>query len=76
MSAFNPENHLVNIDAKIVASLEKISEVFRVLLWAEAKEHRVSPIQLQLLIFLKYHSMRFKFSLLNLVTIAVTLSMA
>jgi DNA-binding MarR family transcriptional regulator len=55
MSAFNPENHLVNIDAKIVASLEKISEVFRVLLWAEAKEHRVSPIQLQLLIFLKYH---------------------
>jgi DNA-binding MarR family transcriptional regulator len=55
MSAFNPENHLINIDAKIVASLEKISEVFRVLLWAEAKEHRVSPIQLQLLIFLKYH---------------------
>jgi DNA-binding MarR family transcriptional regulator len=55
MSAFNPENHLVNIDAKIVASLEKISEVFRVLLWAEAKEKRVSPIQLQLLIFLKYH---------------------
>lgn len=55
MSSFNPENHLINIDAKIVASLEKISEVFRVLLWAEAKEHRVSPIQLQLLIFLKYH---------------------
>ena len=55
MSAFNPENHLINIDARIVASLEKISEVFRVLLWAEAKEHRVSPIQLQLLIFLKYH---------------------
>lgn len=55
MSAFNPENHLTNVDAKIVASLEKISEVFRVLLWAEAKEHRVSPIQLQLLIFLKYH---------------------
>src|SRR5688572_19862933 len=55
MSSFNPANHLINIDAKIVASLEKISEVFRVLLWAEAKEHRVSPIQLQLLIFLKYH---------------------
>jgi DNA-binding MarR family transcriptional regulator len=55
MSAFNPANHLINVDAKIVASLEKISEVFRVLLWAEAKEHRVSPIQLQLLIFLKYH---------------------
>jgi DNA-binding MarR family transcriptional regulator len=55
MSSFNPETHVANMDAKIVASLEKISEVFRVLLWTEAKEHRVSPIQLQLLIFLKYH---------------------
>jgi len=36
--------------------LEKISEVFRVLLWTEAKEHKISPIQMQLLIFIKYHS--------------------
>ena len=55
MSSFNPERHLTNVDSKIVAALEKISEVFRVLLWAGAKEHKVSPIQLQLLIFLKYH---------------------
>jgi DNA-binding MarR family transcriptional regulator len=56
MSAFNPERHITSIDYKIVAALEKISEVFRVLLWAEAKEHKLSPIQLQLLIFLKYHA--------------------
>ena len=56
MSSFNPERHLTNIDSKIVAALEKISEVFRVLLWTEAKEHNVSPIQLQLLVFLKYHT--------------------
>lgn len=56
MSAFDPERHINNIDYKIVAALEKISEVFRVLLWAEAKEHKLSPIQLQLLIFLKYHA--------------------
>jgi DNA-binding MarR family transcriptional regulator len=55
MSAFDPERHINNIDYKIVAALEKISEVFRVLLWTEAKEHKLSPIQLQLLIFLKYH---------------------
>jgi Transcriptional regulators len=55
MSAFNPEGHIANVDHKIVAALEKISEVFRVLLWQEAKEHKLSPIQLQLLIFLKYH---------------------
>lgn len=56
MSAFNPERHIIHTDYKIVAALEKVSEVFRVLLWAEAKEHRLSPIQLQLLIFLKYHN--------------------
>jgi DNA-binding MarR family transcriptional regulator len=39
-----------------VAALEKISEVFRVLLWTEAKEHKLSPIQMQLLIFIKYHN--------------------
>lgn len=55
MSSFNPDKHLTNIDCKIVAALEKISEVFRVLLWAEAKGNNVSPIQMQLLIFLKYH---------------------
>jgi DNA-binding MarR family transcriptional regulator len=56
MSAFNPERHIENIDYKIVAALEKISEVFRVLLWTEAKEHKLSPIQMQLLIYIKYHS--------------------
>jgi DNA-binding MarR family transcriptional regulator len=56
MSAFNPERHITNVDYKIVAALEKISEVFRVLLWTEAKEHKLSPIQMQLLIFIKYHS--------------------
>jgi DNA-binding MarR family transcriptional regulator len=56
MSAFNPERHITNVDYKIVAALEKIAEVFRVLLWTEAKEHKLSPIQMQLLIFIKYHS--------------------
>lgn len=56
MSAFNPERHITSVDYKIVAALEKISEVFRVLLWMEAKEHKLSPIQMQLLIFIKYHN--------------------
>ena len=56
MSAFDPERHITNVDYKIVAALEKISEVFRVLLWTEAKEHKLSPIQMQLLIFIKYHN--------------------
>jgi DNA-binding MarR family transcriptional regulator len=30
--------------------------VFRILLWEKAKEHSLSPIQIQLLIFIRHHS--------------------
>lgn len=45
-----------NTESKIVASLERISQAFRVLLWQESKEHSLSPIQIQVLIFLLHHS--------------------
>jgi DNA-binding MarR family transcriptional regulator len=35
--------------------LEKISEVFRSLLWDYAKQNGISPIQIQLMIFIAYH---------------------
>ena len=43
-------------ESKIVASLERISQAFRVLLWTESKEHSLSPIQIQVLVFLLHHS--------------------
>jgi DNA-binding MarR family transcriptional regulator len=39
-----------------VAALERISEAFRVLLWRTGKEHKLSPIAVQILTFLQYHS--------------------
>lgn len=45
-----------SVESKIVASLERISQAFRVLLWQESKEYSLSPIQIQVLIFLLYHS--------------------
>lgn len=54
--SFNPQFQLNNIDGKIIAALERISESFRVLLWNESKKHGVSPIQVQVLIFLNFHS--------------------
>ena len=45
-----------NSDSKIVAALERISQAFRVLLWNEGKEFSLSPIQVQVLIFLLHHS--------------------
>jgi DNA-binding MarR family transcriptional regulator len=56
MSIFNLTNQNFSIDNKIVAGLERLSQVFRILLWEKAKEHSLSPIQIQLLIFIQHHS--------------------
>lgn len=55
-SAFNINHQNSSIESKIVASLERVSQAFRVLLWNESKEHSLSPIQVQVLIFLLYHT--------------------
>ena len=54
-SVFDTTFQQESVSNKIVAGLERISEVFRTLLWAEAKKSGVSPIQIQILIFLAYH---------------------
>jgi len=55
-SAFDLINQNKSIESKIVASLERISQAFRVLLWNESKEFSLTPIQIQILIFLLHHS--------------------
>lgn len=54
-STFNPEQQEKNISSKIVAGLERISEVFKILLWEKAKLVGLSPIQIQILIFIAFH---------------------
>lgn len=44
-----------NVESRIVAALERISQTVRILLWEVAKEHGLSPIQIQFLIFLNTH---------------------
>ncbi|MCC6288360.1 MAG: winged helix-turn-helix transcriptional regulator [Chitinophagaceae bacterium] len=56
MSSFNPVRQENKIESKIVVALERISEAFRVLLWNESKSNALSPIQIQVLIFLLFHS--------------------
>lgn len=56
MSVFNLNTQNSNLDYKIVAGLERLSQVFRILLWEKAKEQSLSPIQIQLLIFIQHHS--------------------
>ncbi len=45
-----------NTDSRIIAAMERISQAYRVLLWNESKEFSLSPIQIQILIFLLFHS--------------------
>ena len=54
-SVFNPDFQQKDISSKLVAGLERISEVFKVLLWEKAKQVSLSPIQIQILIFIAYH---------------------
>ena len=56
MSVFNLNEQNANLDNKIVAGLERISQVFKTLLWEKSKQYNLSPIQIQLLIFINYHS--------------------
>jgi DNA-binding MarR family transcriptional regulator len=56
MSVFNLKHQNTSLDNKIVAGLERLSQVFRTLLWEKAKKHSLSPIQIQLLIFIQYHT--------------------
>jgi len=55
-SPFDVNQQNVGLESKIVVALERISEAFRVLLWNESKENSLSPIQIQILIFLLFHS--------------------
>lgn len=55
-SPFNLSFQNKNVNNKIVIALERISQVFRVLLWNESNTHGLSPIQIQILIFLNHHS--------------------
>ena len=58
-SIFNPDYQETDVSSKIVAGLERISEAFKVLLWDKAKLLELSPIQIQILIFIAYHKTAF-----------------
>lgn len=54
-SAFNSKVQLNSKESKIVVALERISEAFKVLLWKEAREFKLSPLQVQVLTFVAFH---------------------
>jgi DNA-binding MarR family transcriptional regulator len=55
-SIFDLEFQHQDVDSKIAAALERLSQAFRVMLWEKAKIHNLSPIQIQILVYLLYHT--------------------
>lgn len=45
----------MNLEAKILNGLEKLSEALKALLWEKAKVHGISPIQIRILMFVANH---------------------
>lgn len=58
-SAFNPEEQAQNIDAKLIYGLEKVSQIYRTLLWQTQKNTGLSPLQSQIILFMLFHDERF-----------------
>ncbi|WP_428225825.1 MarR family winged helix-turn-helix transcriptional regulator [Flavobacterium sp.] len=54
-SIFNLNNQNLSIDGKIIAGLDKLVSVHRNLIWEQSKKFGLSPIQIQLLLFMNYH---------------------
>ncbi len=48
------------VDAKVVAALERLGQVFRLLLRERAQEHDLSPIGAQFLVYLLYHAVELR----------------
>ncbi|MEZ4950628.1 MAG: MarR family transcriptional regulator [Saprospiraceae bacterium] len=45
----------MNLEAKILIGLERLSEALKTLLWEKAKIYGISPIQIQILLFVANH---------------------
>ena len=55
-SSSDPAHQQEQLPDKIVAALEQLNHAFRVLLWEKAQQHRLSPIQIYILVFISSHS--------------------
>jgi DNA-binding MarR family transcriptional regulator len=59
-SVFDPSAQHGDVDSKVVAALERLGEVFRLLLREKAQEHALSPIQARFLVYLLHHGVELR----------------
>lgn len=56
IAVFNPDQQAGDKDNKIIAALVRLSEAIKALQWKEATAGGLSPVQVQILIFLYHHT--------------------
>ena len=59
-SVFDPSAQHGDVDSKVVAALERLGEVIRLLLREKAQEHNLSLIQARFLVYLLYHGVELR----------------
>jgi DNA-binding MarR family transcriptional regulator len=59
-SVFDPSAQHGDVDSKVVAALERLGEVFRLLLREKAQVHGLSPIQTRFLVYLLHHGVELR----------------
>jgi|GEM_PF-448628 len=52
---FDPEIHQKDAAARVVVAFERIAEAIRVALWNKARKYPLSPLQIQILLFVATH---------------------
>ncbi|WP_448567676.1 MarR family winged helix-turn-helix transcriptional regulator [Thalassotalea ganghwensis] len=58
-NVFSPTVQINNLEAKLIASIERIATLFKSSLQDTAKSHRLTPLQAQLLLFIAEHPNKF-----------------
>ncbi len=53
-SIFDPNTQIDDMAAKVVFSLERLSHVFRIQWWRENKKYQLSPLQMQIMLLVKF----------------------
>jgi DNA-binding MarR family transcriptional regulator len=59
-SVFDLTSQHGDVDSKVVAALERLGQVFRILLRERAQEYGLSPIGAQFLVYLLYHDVELR----------------
>ncbi|MDX1919795.1 MAG: MarR family winged helix-turn-helix transcriptional regulator [Candidatus Caenarcaniphilales bacterium] len=53
---FDPNFQTLSLESKVVTGLGRISEAFRLVLLREAQTSNLTPVQIQILVFMKFHN--------------------